>query len=58
MGPAPIPKSVGILDDREDKNGEKDEVRPKPLVCVASPLVLAVLPFYNKKDCRVILDCY
>ena len=25
MGPAPIPKSVRILDDRENKNRERDE---------------------------------
>ena len=31
---APMPKSVGILNDEEDKNEKKDEVRPKPLVCV------------------------
>ena len=34
MGPASMPKSVGILDDGKDKNGERDEVKPKHLVCV------------------------
>ena len=31
-----MPKSIGILDDREDKNRERDEVKLKLLVCVAS----------------------
>ena len=57
MGLALIPKSVGILDDRENKNGERDEVKPKPLVCVwSAPFVLNVLPLYNEKSYRVILD--
>ena len=56
MGPTPMPKSVGILNDGEDKNGERDEARLKLLVCVASPLWLDVLPFYNEKGYRVILD--
>ena len=57
MGPTPIPKSVGILDDGEDKNGERDEVKLKSLVCVWPALfVLDVLLFYNEKSCCVILD--
>ena len=36
MGPAPMPKSVGILDDGKDKNRERYEVKLKLLVCVAS----------------------
>ena len=57
MGSVPMPKSVGILYDGEDKNGERDEVRPKPLVCVWSAhFVLDVLPFYNEKSYLVILD--
>ena len=39
MGPAPMPKLVGILDDGKDKNGERDEAKLKLLVCVASPLL-------------------
>ena len=31
-----MPKSIGILEDGEDKNGERDEVKPKPLVFVWS----------------------
>ena len=34
MGPAPMSKSVGILEDEEDKNVQRDEVRPTLLVCV------------------------
>ena len=30
-----MPKSIGILDDGEDKNRERDEVKVKFLVCVA-----------------------
>ena len=54
MGPAPMSKSVGILDDGKDKNGERDEAKLKLLVSVS--FVLDVLLFYNEKDCRVILD--
>ena len=53
---APMSKSIGILNDEEDKNGEKDEVKLKPLVCVVSPLVLDVLPLYNEKSYHVILN--
>ena len=57
MGSAPIPKSVGILDDGEDKNRKRDEVKVKPLVCVWPALfVLDVLPLYNEKNYCVILD--
>ena len=57
MGPAPMPKSVEILDDGEDKNGERDEVKLKSLVCVWPALfVLDVLSLYNEKNYRVILD--
>ena len=56
MGPTLMSKSVGILDDGKDKNGERDEVKLKPLMCVASPLMLDVLPLYNEKSYRVILD--
>ena len=56
MGPAPMPKSVGILDHGEDKNGERDEAKLKLPVCVASLLRLDVLSLYNEKGYRVILD--
>ena len=56
MRPTLISKSVGILDDEEDKNEEKDKAKLKLLVCVASPFWLDVLPLYNEKDYRVILD--
>ena len=56
LGPAPMPKSVGILDDGKNKNGERDEAKLKLLVCVVNLLWLDVLPFYNEKGCRVILD--
>ena len=56
MGPAQMPKSVGILDDGEDKNGESDEAKLKLLVCVANLFRLDVLPLYNEKGWRVILD--
>ena len=36
MGPAPMPKSVGILDDEEDKNREKNEAKAQASgACVA-----------------------
>ena len=49
-------KLLGILDNGEDKNGERDEAKLKLLVCIANPLWLDVLPLYNEKGCRVILD--
>ena len=56
LGPASMPKSVGILNDEEDKNKERDEAKLKLLVCMANLLWLNVLPLYNEKSCRVILD--
>ena len=58
MGLAPIPKSVGILDDGKDKNRERDKAKAQVFgVCVwPAPFVLDVLPLYNKKSYRMILD--
>ena len=57
MGHAPMPQSVGILDDGEDKNKKRDEVKAQVSgECVASLLWLDVLPLYNKKGYLVILD--
>ena len=35
MRPTPMSKSIEILDDGEDKNRERDEIKLKLLVCVA-----------------------
>ena len=51
MGPALISKSVMIIDNGEDENGENDEVKAAH-VCVASPLhMMGVLPFKLKRCC-------
>ena len=56
MGSAPIPKSVEILEDEEDKNKERDEAKAKAFSVCPSPLCWMYYFFYNEKDCCVILD--
>ena len=58
MGPPPMSKSVRILDDGEDKNRERDEAKAQVSgVCVwPAHFMLDVLPLYNEKGCRVILN--
>ena len=45
MEPAPMLRSVRILDDGKNKNGERDEAKLKLLVCVASLLCAGCVTF-------------
>ena len=51
MGPALMPKSMMILDNREDENRESGEAKASG-ACVANLIhVLSVLPFIVRKSC-------
>ena len=60
MGPAPMPKLVWILDDGENKNGERDEPKLKLLMCVASLLCAGCVIFLERErlscDIRFVIN--